>query len=83
MSTLALISTVKTRQYCASGRARNASGLYESGYKKRMKKKKAVLNWCSIFHWQKACTNARPPDTAKLRWKARLSVLDSTFGCFY
>jgi len=26
---------------------------------------------------------ARPPDTAKLRWKAILSVLDPTFGCFY
>jgi len=26
------------RQYCASGRERDASRLYESGYKKRMKK---------------------------------------------
>jgi len=32
---------------------------------------------------KKARINARPPDTAKLRWKARLSVLDPTFGCFY
>jgi len=26
--------------------------------------------WCSIFHWQKARNNARPSDTAELRWKA-------------
>jgi len=45
--------------------------------------KKTVLNWCSIFHWQKARNNARPPDTAKLRWKPILSALDPTFGCFY
>jgi len=34
---------------------------------KEWKRKK--LNWCSVFHWQKACNNARPPDTAKLWWK--------------
>jgi len=26
--------------------------------------------WCSIFHWQKDRYNARPPDSAELRWKA-------------
>jgi len=54
-----LVSTVTTRQYCASGRERDSGRLYESGYKKRMKKKKTVLNWCSIFHWQNARNNAR------------------------
>jgi len=48
---------------------------------KRMKKK--VLNWCSIFHWQKARNNARPPETAKIWWKAILSALHPTFRCFY
>jgi len=48
-----------------------------------MKKKKNILNWCPIFHWQKVCNNARPPDTAKLRWEDILSILDPTFGCFY
>jgi len=47
------------------------------------KRKERLLNWCSIFRWQKARNNARPPDTAKLRWKEVLSVLDPTFGCFY
>jgi len=36
---LTLISTVTTRQYCASGRETDAGRLYESGYKKRMEKK--------------------------------------------
>jgi len=45
MSTLyALISTVKTQQYCASGRARDAGRPHESNYKKRMKKKKTVFD---------------------------------------
>jgi len=35
------------------------------------------------FHQQKARNNARPPDTAKLRWKGILSVLDPTFVCAY
>jgi len=39
--------------------------------------------WCSISTDKKARNNARPPDTAILRWKARLSVLDPTFGCFH
>jgi len=51
--------------------------------KKERKIKKTVLNWCSIIHWQKARNNARPPDTANLKWKAILPVLDPTFGCFY
>jgi len=51
--------------------------------KKKNEKKNTVLNCCSIFHWQKARNNTRPPDTAKLRWKAILSVVDPTFGCFY
>jgi len=38
------IGTLTTRQYCASGRERDAGRLYESGYKKRMKKIKAALN---------------------------------------
>jgi len=33
--------------------------------------------------FNKACDNARPPETAKLRWKAILTVLDSMFGRFY
>jgi len=47
------------------------------------KNEKEKNGWCSIFHWQKARNNASPPDTAKLRWKARLSVLDPTFDCLY
>jgi len=47
------------------------------------KKEENGMNWCSIFHWQKAHNNAKPLDTAKLRWKAILSVLDPTFGCFH
>jgi len=39
---------------------------------------RTVLAWCSIFHWQKARNNARPPDTAELQWKAILSVVDAT-----
>jgi len=31
---------------------------------------------------QKARNNARQPDTAELRRKAILSVLDATFGCY-
>jgi len=38
-----------TKQCCASGRERGAGRLYESGYKKRMKKESTVLDWCSIF----------------------------------
>jgi len=47
-----------------------------------MKNKKTVL-LCSIVHWQKARNNEKSPGTAKLRWKARLPVLDPTVGCFY
>jgi len=38
-----------------------------------------------MFHFPltKARNNTRPPDTAKLRWKAILSVLDPTFCCSY
>jgi len=39
-----LVSTVATGQYCASGHERDAGRLYESGYRKRIKKKKTVLN---------------------------------------
>jgi len=39
------------------------------------KKKKTVLDVTKKL--------ARPPDTAILRWKTRLPVLDPTFGCFY
>jgi len=41
MSTLHLYEycTVATQKYYASGRERDAGRLYESGYKKRMKKK--------------------------------------------
>jgi len=31
------------------------------------------------FNWQKACNNARPPDTTNLRWK---SILDPVFDCY-
>jgi len=50
---------------------------------KKNEKEKKVLNWCSIFHWQKARNNARPPETAKLGWKTLLSEVDPTFGYFY
>jgi len=30
---------------------------------KKNEKEKMVFNWCTIFHWQKACNNARPPDS--------------------
>jgi len=43
-----LLSVQWQRQYCSSGGGRDAGRLYESGYRK-----KTVLNWCSIFHWQK------------------------------
>jgi len=62
----------------------DAHGCRPSAWKwlqKIMKKKNRVHTWCSIFHWQKARNNARPPDTAKLRWKSILSVLDPTFCC--
>jgi len=49
--------------------------------KKNEKEKNGT--WCSISTEKKARNKARPPDTAKLRWKPRLSVLDPTFGCFY
>jgi len=38
------MSTVATRKYYASGQERDAGRLYESGFKKRMEKKKTVLN---------------------------------------
>jgi len=44
-------------------------------------KERSALTWCSTFLWQKARNDTRPPDTAELRWKAILSVLDATFGC--
>jgi len=34
---------------------------------KKNEKEKTALNWCTIFHWQKARNNARPPDTTKLQ----------------
>jgi len=49
---------------------------------KRMKKKSRARKWYSVFHWQKPRNNARLPDTAKLRLKAMLSVLDPTFVFF-
>jgi len=49
---------------------------------KEWQRKKTELNWCSFFHRQKAHNNARPPGTAKLRWKAILSVLETTFVVF-
>jgi len=30
---------------------------------------------CSIFHWQKASHNARPPDRREIQWKALSSNL--------
>jgi len=48
-------------------RERDVGRLHESGYTKRMKKKKTVFNQCSIFHLQKARSNARRPETAKIR----------------
>jgi len=51
--------------------------------KKEWKRKKRYPAWCSLSTDKKARNNGRTPDTAKLRWKARLSVLDTTFGCFY
>jgi len=39
-----------TRQYCASGREGDAGRLYESGFKKRMKKKETVAYLSIIFH---------------------------------
>ena len=52
-------------------------------WQKKNEKEKNGTYWCSIFDWQKVRNNERSPDTAKLRWKAMLSVLDGTFGCFY
>ena len=51
---------------------------------KKNEKGRTVITWCSILRWQKAHNNARPPDTAELRWKAILSALYlcPTFGCF-
>jgi len=40
MSTQTLISTVTTRQYCASGRERDSGRLYESGFMKKNEKKR-------------------------------------------
>jgi len=57
--------TVTTRQYCASGRERDAGLLYESGYKTRMKKKKKRYLIDVQLSIEKKL--ARPPDTAKLR----------------
>jgi len=39
-----LVSTVITWQYCASERERDSGHRYESGYKKRVKKKKTILD---------------------------------------
>jgi len=49
---------------------------------KNNEKEKTAHTWCTIFHWQKARNNARPPDTTKLQWKAILSVSDPMFGWF-
>jgi len=51
--------------------------------KKEWKRKKTVLSWYSLYQWQKARNNARPPENAKLRWKAILSVLDPAFSRFH
>jgi len=59
------MSTVVTRQYYASGRDRDASRLCGSDYKKEWKRK-TVLNWCSIFHWQKPHNSARPPEKSNI-----------------
>jgi len=45
---------------------RDSGYLYESGYKKRMKKQKTVLD-VQFSTDKKARKTARPPDTAKLR----------------
>jgi len=34
------------------------------------------------FPLTKSSQKRRPPETAKLRWKAIFSVLDPTFDCF-
>jgi len=39
---------------------------------KKNEKEKTALNWCTIFHWQKARNNARPPDTTKLQMKSNI-----------
>ena len=43
---------------------------------KKNEKEKKVLNWCSIFHWQKARSNARPPSQ-------RLQNADEKQDCQY
>jgi len=65
------------RQYCASGRERDAGRLYESGYGKRMKKKKMVLNGCLVFHCQKARNNARTARHCKTRMKSNIVSIGS------
>ena len=54
---------------------------YAYGYKKRMKKKEQYFFDVQSSR-QKARKNARQPGTAELRWKAIVSVLDATFGCY-
>jgi len=44
MSTQTLVSTVTTRQYCASGRERDSGRLYESGFKKKNEKKRYLID---------------------------------------
>jgi len=53
-------------KYCEFGHKRDAGRLYESGYKKGMKKKKGTYLMFN-FPLTKDGNNARPPDTAKLR----------------
>jgi len=62
------------------GMATLAPPAYTYGSEKLMKTKNST-SWCSIFQWQKARNNARPPDSAELRWKSILSVLDASFSC--
>jgi len=65
--------------------ARNLGGIapwLRLWLQEKNEKERTVLTWCSIFPSQKARNNARQPDTAELRWKAILSVLDATFGCY-
>ena len=51
-----------------------------SGYKKEWKRKNSTY---LMFHLTLTKKLAKPPDTAELRWKATLPVLDPTFGCFH
>jgi len=64
----------------ASGHERDAEWMKVSGYKKEWKRKNSTY---LMFHLTLTKKLAKPPDTAELRWKAILPVLDPTFGCFH